>query len=147
MLLTEKDLRHCVFSKIYSGWWNGVRYILSGCQQGKMLHFNEQSAKSAGRLLEIHTGSRGLCSGSDCVWKNTVLPLPVFNEVNCKKVAKTQSNSEENWKGNTGLPFCAASSSAEKRRMFVVFALKKSGVTLAGTQIHKHRLPTNALLF
>lgn len=95
---------------------------------------NEQSVKSARRLLQIHTGSGGSCSGSDCVWNNTLLPLPVFNEVDHKKVVKKQSNSEENQKGNTVLPFCAAPSSAEKGRLLLVgLALKKLGVTLAGT--------------
>lgn len=82
-----------------------------------MLCLNEQRAKSAERLLQIHTGNGDSCSGQDCVWKNTPLPLPVFNEVDCKKAAKKQSNSEENWKENTVLPFCAFSSSAEKRSL------------------------------
>jgi len=76
-----------------------------------------------------------------------LLPLPVFNEVDCKKVVEKQSNLEENWQGNTVLPFCAASSSAEQQRLFVVSALKKPGIMSAGTQTHERRLPTNALLF
>lgn len=74
-------------------------------------------------------------------------PLPVFNEGDYKKVAEKQTNSEKKWKGNNVLPFCTTSSSAQEQRLFVVFALKKPGVTSAGTQTYEHRLPTNVHLF
>lgn len=79
-----------------------------------MLHLNEQSVKSAGRSLQIHTGSGESCSGPHCVWENTPLPLPVLDEVDFKKVAEKQSNLKERWRRNTVLSFCATSSSAEE---------------------------------
>lgn len=74
-------------------------------------------------------------------------PLPVLNEGNFEKVAGMQSKLKKYWRRNAVLSFCVTSSSAEKRRLFVVFTLKKQDVILAGTQTYKHPLPINALLF
>lgn len=76
-----------------------------------------------------------------------VPPLPVLNEGNFEKVAGMQSKLKKYWRRNAVLSFCVTSSSAEKRRLFLVFTLKKQDVILAGTQTYKHPLPINALLF
>lgn len=77
----------------------------------------------------------------------STLPLSVLNEGNFEKVAGNQSKLKKYWRRNAVLSFCVTSSSAEKRRLFVVFTLKKQDVILAGTQTYKHPLPINALLF
>lgn len=119
--------------------------VLGVWQREKILHLNEQSAKSAGRLLQTHTGSGESCSDQSVFGRAP--PLPVLNEGNFEKVAGMQSKLKKYWRRNAVLSFCVTSSSAEKRRLFVVFTLKKQDVIWAGTQTYKHPLPINALLF
>lgn len=50
--------------------------VLGVWQREKVLHLNEQSAKSAGKLLQTHPGSGESCSGPECVWKSTPTSSP-----------------------------------------------------------------------
>lgn len=87
-------------------------------------------AKSAERLLQIHTGNGDSCSGQDCVWKNTPLPLPVFDEVDCKKVAKSSHTQK---KTGRKVLFCPSVLFPAQQWSKVWFCIKETG----RCQVHK----------
>lgn len=121
-LLPKKELRKSVCLKIYSGWGK-----MQWGKMEKMLHLNERSAKSAGRLLQIHARSGDSCSRLNSFWKSTLLPLPVFNEGGCKKVAEKQSNSEKKVEGKYFFALLYCCQLSIEAKAVCCFGIKQTG--------------------